>query len=87
MRQAKATGCRAVIGNTRRVSGGRRRADQRETARARQLDPMWHRSKSEPERVEPVVAGRNDPCPCGSGAKVKRCPHPDGFELREQVDA
>ncbi|MBR5550114.1 MAG: SEC-C domain-containing protein, partial [Kiritimatiellae bacterium] len=25
-----------------------------------------------PSRVQPVV-GRNDPCPCGSGKKFKKC--------------
>jgi preprotein translocase subunit SecA len=41
--------------------------------------------KSEPQRVEPLrtggpvapassdKVGRNDPCPCGSGKKFKRC--------------
>lgn len=28
--------------------------------------------KQEPVRVEPK-AGRNDPCPCGSGKKYKQC--------------
>ena len=30
------------------------------------------RSKAEPVRVE-KIAGRNDPCPCGSGKKYKSC--------------
>lgn len=68
-------------------ANGKRRLDAIRARLVRDADPMGHRSKSEPERVAPVVAGRNDPCPCGSGAKVKRCPHPDGFELREPVDA
>jgi preprotein translocase subunit SecA len=32
---------------------------------------------SEPEKKKPVVkgqkVGRNDPCPCGSGKKYKKC--------------
>ena len=36
----------------------------------RQVSPGTHRS--EPPRSTPKV-GRNDPCPCGSGKKYKRC--------------
>ena len=36
----------------------------------RQVSPGTHRS--EPRRSTPKV-GRNDPCPCGSGKKYKRC--------------
>lgn len=45
---------------------------------ARQLHAWWfdHRSpptdRPDPVRAEPKV-GRNDPCPCGSGKKFKRC--------------
>ena len=33
---------------------------------------LEHRPKTAPVRVEPAP-GRNDPCPCGSGRKYKRC--------------
>jgi len=40
------------------------------------LDPVWG-SDGELLRDEPVVTtgkvGRNDPCPCGSGKKYKKC--------------
>ncbi|MCL0041203.1 SEC-C metal-binding domain-containing protein [Dehalococcoidia bacterium] len=26
-----------------------------------------------PQRKQPVGVGRNDPCPCGSGKKYKKC--------------
>jgi uncharacterized protein len=32
-----------------------------------------HRPKAEPVRREAPKVGRNDPCPCGSGKKFKRC--------------
>ncbi len=32
-----------------------------------------HRPKAEPVRREAPKVGRNDPCPCGSGRKFKRC--------------
>ena len=31
-----------------------------------------HAPRHAPRRVEPVP-GRNDPCPCGSGRKYKKC--------------
>jgi uncharacterized protein len=31
------------------------------------------RSKAAPERAKSPKVGRNDPCPCGSGRKYKRC--------------
>ena len=38
----------------------------------------------EPAKRKPVVAakkvGRNDPCPCGSGKKYKKCCGADGSE-------
>ena len=33
-------------------------------------------------RVEPRV-GRNDPCPCGSGKKYKKCHMGKDFELKD----
>jgi hypothetical protein len=39
------------------------------------LDPVFEEgSEDEPEPVAaPMKAGRNDPCPCGSGQKFKKC--------------
>jgi uncharacterized protein YecA (UPF0149 family) len=34
-------------------------------------DPDWQPPRSEPVRSTKV--GRNEPCPCGSGKKFKRC--------------
>ena len=37
-------------------------------------EPGVHRHTPRPKRHEPrPKVGRNDPCPCGSGVKVKRC--------------
>jgi len=36
---------------------------------ARRLRPDLH----PPMEAEPLEVGRNDPCPCGSGKKYKRC--------------
>ena len=45
--------------------------------RARQETPDWSRSLSVPTGSVPVTlppkVGRNDPCPCGSGKKYKKC--------------
>ena len=43
----------------------------------RRVDGRWHfvdgkTIKPPPVKAEPR-AGRNDPCPCGSGKKFKRC--------------
>ncbi len=36
--------------------------------------PPVHRSLNNPNRVRGKrVFGRNDPCPCGSGHKIKKC--------------
>ncbi|MGD0579983.1 MAG: SEC-C metal-binding domain-containing protein [Bryobacteraceae bacterium] len=32
-----------------------------------------HDHASEPARVKSIQAGRNEPCPCGSGKKFKKC--------------
>lgn len=46
----------------------------RETSRFRKIDGNWIfiQGKQNPLRVE-ASAGRNDPCPCGSGKKFKKC--------------
>ena len=49
---------------------------QRERSRFRRVDGAWFyvdgKVGGEPARKVPT-AGRNDPCPCGSGMKYKRC--------------
>jgi SEC-C motif-containing protein len=49
---------------------------QRERSRFRRVDGAWlyvdGAATREPDR-RARVPGRNDPCPCGSGMKYKRC--------------
>ena len=46
---------------------------RREQERAHELIAEYRQSQSpEPEQPQPKV-GRNDPCPCGSGKKYKKC--------------
>jgi SEC-C motif-containing protein len=49
---------------------------QRERSRFRRLDGRWYYTDGKivhaPARAVAVV-GRNEPCPCGSGVKYKRC--------------
>lgn len=47
---------------------------QHERSRFRKLDGRWFYldGRLEPVR-KPPAPGRNDPCPCGSGLKYKRC--------------
>jgi SEC-C motif-containing protein len=49
-----------------------------EIATFNRLDGVWYFSEGHPGVRKPVVReepkiGRNDPCPCGSGRKFKRC--------------
>lgn len=48
-----------------------------ERSRFRKLDGRWHYIDGDlvkpPPAVRGVTVGRNDPCPCGSGQKYKRC--------------
>jgi len=49
-----------------------------ERARFGRHDGRWHFVEGEPVKGRPVVregpkVGRNDPCPCGSGRKYKKC--------------
>ncbi|HEY4058335.1 MAG TPA: YchJ family protein [Kofleriaceae bacterium] len=55
---------------------------QHERSRFRRIDGAWvytdgDLTSDRPDRREPVRAtaqvGRNEPCPCGSGAKYKKC--------------
>lgn len=38
----------------------------------------WARHKDQMQMAPKRKPGRNEPCPCGSGKKIKHC-HPDGF--------
>lgn len=42
----------------------------REVSLFTRVDGLWHYAGVAPQ---PAKAGRNDPCPCGSGKKFKRC--------------
>ena len=48
-----------------------------ERSRFRRVEGRWYyvddKGKGEPQRRTEPAAGRNDPCPCGSGKKFKRC--------------
>jgi SEC-C motif-containing protein len=59
----------------RGVTGGEAFA-QHERSRFRRIDGRWYYVDGKlvraPARV-PAAPGRNDPCPCGSGKKYKRC--------------
>ena len=47
---------------------------QRERSRFRKLDGRWHYVDGKAAQARTAVtAGRNDPCPCGSGKKYKKC--------------
>ena len=59
----------------RGATGGRAFA-QRERSRFRKLDGAWFyldRDAGTPALRSEPKAGRNEPCPCGSGMKYKRC--------------
>ncbi len=42
-------------------------------ARLRQFEQTQHERDEEPQFVRSFAVGRNDPCPCGSGRKFKKC--------------
>ena len=48
-----------------------------ERSRFRREDGRWYYVSGENVRPSPTrraaTAGRNDPCPCGSGRKFKKC--------------
>lgn len=47
---------------------------QRERSRFRRLDGHWvYTDGSTPPARAVAAVGRNEPCPCGSGVKYKRC--------------
>jgi hypothetical protein len=41
--------------------------------RLRSLYLMYKRTHRQPKRLSTAKVGRNDPCPCGSGKKYKKC--------------
>lgn len=50
----------------------------RETATFEKIDGSWYFKDGKPASASPVKrespkTGRNDPCPCGSGKKFKKC--------------
>ncbi len=51
--------------------------EHRETSYFKRIDGEWRfidgQIESEPYRREAPKIGRNDPCPCGSGKKYKKC--------------
>ncbi|MBA4357843.1 MAG: YchJ family protein [Humidesulfovibrio sp.] len=53
------------------------RQDHREVANFKRLNGAWHYTDGKMRSHDPVVrgpkTGRNDPCPCGSGKKFKKC--------------
>ena len=55
-------------------------AAQRRAAKGRQAKPGEPEARVEPVRRERPKVGRNDPCPCGSGKKYKKCHGKDEVE-------
>lgn len=55
---------------------GERRA-HRERSLFRKVDDRWYFQEEANRKSQPIVKGaqpgRNDPCPCGSGKKYKKC--------------
>ena len=54
------------------------RQEHRERSAFRKTGGVWYFADGKPLPQQPVVrqtpkAGRNDPCPCGSGKKFKKC--------------
>ena len=50
-----------------------------ELARFERVDGAWYFTAGEVVKPKPLTVskvGRNDPCPCGSGRKAKKCCHP-----------
>ncbi len=67
-----------VVEFTARFRSGGKEHDHHETARFAREDGKWvyagqMEEKVETFRREAPKVGRNDPCPCGSGKKYKKC--------------
>ncbi|MBS2026489.1 MAG: SEC-C domain-containing protein [Deltaproteobacteria bacterium] len=60
-----------VTFRARFVEGGKLQ-ELRERSRFERREGRWNYVGGD-GRVSPVVIGRNDPCPCGSGEKFKKC--------------
>ncbi len=62
---------------TARFRRGHERHSHREDSVFRKVDGRWYyvdgKLGGEPIRREQPKVGRNEPCPCGSGKKFKRC--------------
>jgi len=61
-----------------RYSVNDQKCEHRETSTFRKIDGQWRFidgqvDTGEPWRREQPKVGRNDPCPCGSGKKYKKC--------------
>ncbi len=67
-----------VVQKLFRVQLAREQDVERMETRQRRQQVMFNRAGGEPEALQPLVrhdkkVGRNDPCPCGSGLKFKKC--------------
>jgi len=51
----------------------RRRAAEQQQQRQAQISGGGQALKTETLKRDPEKVGRNDPCPCGSGKKYKKC--------------
>ena len=81
---ARSAGSRAEVGGAPRSSAptaARARGDRPRGAARRSVDRVRHAGQAgagQAERGAPAATqepkvGRNDPCPCGSGKKYKKC--------------
>ncbi len=69
---------RAFIDFTVRFVESGENVEHKEKAEFRKKDDRWYYFDSKFSRPEPIrrdseKVGRNDPCPCGSGKKYKKC--------------
>ena len=59
------------------MNGEHMRHDERSLFRFDEADQRWYFVEEARRKGEPIVKGaqpgRNDPCPCGSGKKYKKC--------------
>jgi SEC-C motif-containing protein len=65
------------VARYRPKTGGGGETRHHERSQFARRDGRWIFASGEPVKAAPVrkapTAGRNDPCPCGSGKKFKRC--------------
>jgi len=67
-----------VVEFTARYEMQGREIRHRERAEFKRINGRWYYHDGEMVKAKPVVregpkVGRNDPCPCGSGKKYKKC--------------